>query len=228
MKNIIGNNKRSNPLLAHNYSIQLLNEYMASRGVNVVNLESSFAIEDVERFIKERKRSNNLYARYLDGLTIDYHDSDTIENIDCREFLISNTCDFDTTVLSSDRRIYHDVRSDRIILGNIKIFNGVPTIAHRVKDGYHYQLLNGNLYKTIMKTNPRIDGIKYFGRLKQISNFNLIVGINGNNFDFDKDNKFKAMNELSNELGNDVIRFQYSNEDDYLYLIASKSLKRIK
>ena len=228
MNNIIGDVLKENPLLTRIYSRALLHEYMASRGIKVINLESSFVLEDLERFIKERKRSNDKYSRFLEGLTLNYRDSDTIENIDNKEFLISRTCDYDTTILSSDKKILDLVPAHRVILGNIKIYNGIPTIANKVKDGYHYNVINNNHFKTIMKTNPRVDSIKYFDSIKKISGFNIIVGINGNNYDYDKKDKINAMNQLSNSLDNDYIRFMYDDDDDYLYIIASKELKRRK
>ena len=228
MGNIIGDNRKENPLLKRRYSHALLNEYMASRGIKIVNLENTFVLEDIERFIKERENSINRYSRFLDGLTIEHHDSDTVESIDAREFIISRTCDYDTTIVSADRKVLNMVNPSRVIIGNVKIYHGIPTIAHKVKDGYHYHTLDHTRFKTIMKTNPSIDNIKYFSELKEVSGFNLIVGVTGNIYDRDMNEKLEAMNNLSNDLDSNYVRFKYYDENDYIYLIASQNLKRIK
>ena len=219
-----GSNKKGKA----NYSQSLINEYKASRGFSSIDLGSFLFKDDVKRFIRERKESTDKYTRFLEGLTLDFHESDTIENIDCKEFLISNTCDFDTTVATSDKNIFDIVKRDRAIIGNIRIYNGIPTLAIRVNDGYHYSVIDNTHFKTIMKTNPRIESIRYFSRLKDVSGFNMIIGVNGNTFDCDMKSKIEAMNNLSSNLDDNYIRFQYEDEDDYIYIIASKELKRRK
>lgn len=211
-----------------NYSQAIINEYKASRGFTSIDLGSYLFKDDIKRFIRERKESTNKYTRFLEGLTLDFHESDTIENIDCKEFLVSNTCDFDTTVATSDKKIFDIVKRDRVIIGNIRVYNGIPTLANKVNDGYHYSVIENNYFKTIMKTNPRIESIKYFSRLKEVSGFNMIIGVTGNTFDCDMQEKIEAMNNLSNALDDNYIRFQYEDEDDYVYIIASKELKRIR
>ncbi len=226
--NIIGDNKKDNPLLKKGYSKALLTDYMNSRGLKAIDLGSSYTIMDIELFIKERQNSTERYARMLDALTLDYRESDTIENIDCKEFLITRTCDFDTTVATSDKKIYDCVRPDRVLLGNIKIFNGIPTLANKVGRGYSYKTLDDTGFKTIMKTNPQIESIKYFNNLKKISGFNLIVGVNGSIYDYDRYNKEQAIYDLGNRLDNNFIKFHYEDDEDYITLVASRELKRIK
>ncbi len=224
---IIGANKKENPLLTKNYSYGVLNEYMASRGMKIVNLENTFVLEDLERFIKERTSSNDKYRKFLDGLTIDYRDSDTIESVDSREFIISSSCDCDTTIASRDRKISDTIRRDRVIPGNIKIYNGVPVIAYRVWDGYYYKVVLDN-FRTIMKTNPIVSNIKYFRDIKEVSGHNIILGVNGSIYDRDRKDKLFEMDKLANNLDNNYVKFQYEDNDDYLYIIASRELKRIK
>ena len=226
--NIIGNVKKSNPLLKKGYSKALLTDYMNSRGLKSVDLGSSFTIMDIEAFIKERKNSTERYARMLDALTLDYRESNTIENIDCKEFLITRTCDFDTTVATSDKKIYDCVRADRVLLGNIKVFNGIPTLANKVGSGYHFRTLDNTGFKTIMKTNPQIEAIKYFSNLKRISGFNLIIGVNGSIYDYDRYYKEQAIYNLGNRLDNNFIKFHYEDDTNYMTLVASRELKRIK
>lgn len=226
--NIIRDSKKNNPLLNHRYSKVLLTDYMNSRGLKAIDLGSIYTIMDIESFIKERQNSTDKYARILDGLALDYRESDTIENIDCKEFLISRTCDYDTTVATSDKKIYDKVRPDRVLLGNIKIFNGTPTLANKVRDGYNYRTLKDTEYKTIMKTNPQITSIKYFSNLNRISGYNLIVGVNGSIYDYDRYNKEQAIFNLGNRLDDNYIKFYYEDEEDYIALVASRELKKIK
>ena len=85
-------------------------------------------------------------------------------------------------------------------------------------------------FKNVMKTNPRIGSIRYFGNLYKLGKFGLIIGINGNADDSDYLDKLEDMNQLSSQLGNGVIRysdFDLSN-GDYAHILFSKSLRKIR
>jgi hypothetical protein len=208
------------------YSDSLLEEYQNARGYTGINPNNPVIMEDIEKFIKERKRSNDLYGELLDCLMLDCRDCDTIENINAKEFLISRTCDYDTTVATSDRKIYDDVRRDRVMIGNIKVFDGIPELVTK-KDGTMV-FTSLDSFKTIMVTNPRVKAMRYFSEIFKVGKYNLIMGINGMDHDYDRKQKVNTMNKIADTFGNSIIaRSIYDpSTDDYAYVIATRNFRK--
>jgi len=211
------------------FSEGLLGEYKTARGYEFINLDNPLVIEDIHRFIEERKQSNNYYANLLDALSIDYQGSDTIEFINYKGFLISKDVNCDTTVVSFDKTIYDDVRRDRVLPGNIRIYKGLPYLLSKQSNGFYGERsLEKTSFKTIMKTNPSIKAFQYYGDLYKLGRFSLIIGINGKAYDKDAQTKVDALYNLASQTGSDMLYYGNYNPYtyDYAHVLAPTSLRR--
>ena len=175
------------------YNQSLIDNYGEARGVNVVNVSRPSIKFDVENFVKERMNSVTLVHDILNGRVINYRDCDTIEAVENREFIVSKDKDCDTTIVTPDVNIYEDIRRDRVILKRLKIYNGIPYLVDKNKK---MKEVNYQLFKTIMIMNPYVTSMKYFERLVNNPNFNVIIGTCGKTYDRDYGRKIDQMSNL--------------------------------
>ena len=202
------------------YNQSLIDEYAGARGYNIVNISRLYVRNDIEAFIKERGDSINLVRRALDGLYIDYRDSDTIEVQNNRDFIISNNTDYDTTIVTRDPKTLDKIRRDRVIIGKLKIYPNKTVIE---RDNIKDKIVNPNLFNTILITNPHVNNTRFYEKELKNKNFNIILVQSGKVTDRDYGFKLNQMDYLYNSLGGKVITYHTEKNDNYAYVIASEN-----
>lgn len=214
------------------YNFPLIDDYGNARGMKVVNVSRLFISEDIEVFVRERRHSIELVRNLLDSKAIDYRDSDTIEYVNNREFIVSNNTDCDTTIVTPDLSVLRNIRRDRVILKKLGMLDNCPILFNdkEYRENKHkFKAINSLLYKTIMIINPSPYSIKVFEKLFTNPYFNVIIGESGKIYDRDREDKINTMKTLYDKYGNngnDLSMIDVTQRYNYACLLTSTSLRR--
>ncbi len=205
------------------YNKSLVDEFGQAKGYKVVNVSRQFIRNEIEAFVKERRYGINLVRNLLDGLYIDYDDSDTIETVNNNEFIVSNNTDYDTTVVSSDPKVFNKIRNDRIILGNLKFYPNKTVIETQDKKE---KIVNPKLFRNILVVNPYSEYLKFYEKALKNKNFNIIIAQCGTVYDQDHNFKVRQMEYLLYKLNGKAINYHAEdNRDNYAFIVASEGAR---
>ena len=205
------------------YNDALINQYGDALGYKVVNVSRQFIQDDIECFIRERRYGIRLVRDILNGRNIDFRDSDTIECVDNKEFIMSNNTDCDTTIMTPDTSVYKWIIKDRVILNRLKVCEGVPYGIN--KDG-KLKYINPHLFRTLIILNPQIVSLKYYEKLLKNPRFNYIIGVTGKDYDLDKDLKQEQIKRLYELTDTDYTLYNESRYDDYASIIVPQGARK--
>ena len=208
------------------YNKSLVDEFGQAKGYKKVNISRLFIRNEIEAFVRERTYGINLVRNILNGLYIDYKDSNTIETVNNSEFIISKNTDYDTTVVTSDPKVFNKIRRDRIIFGNLKLYQNRTIIEMQDKKE---KLVNPNLFRNILVVNPYSEYLKFYEKKLRNEDFNVIIAECGTRYDKDHDFKVAQMNELLHRIDGQAIKYHAEdNKDNYAFVIASKNARLTK
>ena len=211
------------------YNYALIDDYGNARGMNVVNVSRICIKDDIEVFVKERMESIALVRDLLNSKAIDYRDSNTIEYVNNREFIVSNNTDCDTTIVTPDQTVLKDIRRDRVILKRLGMLDNCPILLNDKDDKQKFKVINSLLYNTIMIINPSPYSIKVYERLFDNPYFNVIIGESGKTYERDIKEKMGIMYRLYytyGNNGNDLSMINVKRQNNYACILASTNLRR--
>lgn len=205
------------------YNDVLINQYGDALGYKVVNVSRQFVQDDIECFIRERRYGIRLVRDILNGRNIDFRDSDSIECVDNKEFIMSNNTDYDTTIMTPDTSVYKWIRKDRIINNRLKVRNGVP---YGINKNGKLKYINPYLYRKLIILNPRIVSLKYYEKLLENPRFNVIIGVAGKDYDRDRNKKLEQMRRLYKLTDTDYTLYDETRKDDYASIIVPQGARK--
>ena len=205
------------------YNEALINQYGDALGYKVVNVSRQFIQDDIECFIRERRIGIRLVRDILNGRNIDFRDSDTIECVDNKEFIMSNNTDYDTTIMTPDSSVYKWIRKDRVILNRLKVENGVPKGINKKGE---LKTIDPNLFKRLIILNTRIVSLKYYEKLLKNPRFNVIIGVAGKDYDRDRDLKQEQMKSLYQLTDFDYTLYNETRYDNYASIIVPQGARK--
>ena len=207
------------------YNSTLVDQYADACGYNIVNLSRWFTQDDIESFIKDRRYSLYLTRDILNGKGINYFESDTVECVDNKEFILSNNTDCDTTILTPDTTVFRWIKRDRIMLRKLRIHNGIPYGVNKDND---YKLLQPRLFHTLLIINPRIGSLKFYDELLNNPNYNVILGVAGKTYDKDYQSKVKSIEDLAHNTDQIYRTTNTTRNDSYACIMTPQKLRIIK
>ena len=208
------------------YNFGLIDDFGNARDMNVINVSRFYVRNDIESFVKERGQSISLVRDLLNSLLVNYRDSNTIESVNNKEFLISNNTDYDTTIATTDISMLKKIRRDRIKLGKLKVFNGEPFIVNTM-NGYNYKLIDPRLFNTIMLINPNLNHIKEYERLSKNPNYKFIIGVCGKTYDHDCNHKINDIDYLSRRIDNNMAPYNVRRGNDYASILIPNNIRTL-
>ena len=211
------------------YNYPLIDDYGNARGLNVVNVSRLCIKDDIEVFVKERQESIALVRNLLNSKAINYRESDTIESVNNREFIISNNSDCDTTIVTPDQKVLNDIRRDRVLLKRLGMIDNCPILLNENDDKQKFKVINSFLYNTIMIINPSPYSIRVYEKLFTNPYFNVIFGECGKTYERDRKEKMGIMYRLYYTYANngkDLSMINVKQQNNYAAILTSTGLRR--
>ena len=204
------------------YTKKLINQYKQANGI-VDNKITNYLKEYKEFFINRREIGKN-YIKFLDSLGFNYSNLDTAEI--GKGIFDSIVIEYPTTIITPYYE-YLDNLGSRVIKREFASLEGMPALLEETEVGNKVNLLK-NSVNTFMIQNPyTIYDIESWDKLHNRTNYNILLGVYGNNFDKDKKDKIKLIKEFKEKLNNEFISMYETNNDEYYYIVGSNRIKKL-
>lgn len=196
----------------------LIDQFKSAKGLKHVDIYSKKFISEFAFWLKEMQKKGEEYINYLDILEFNFKDSS------CAEFgkgehdtLVKP---FKTKIISPNAGEITGVSKDRLIIGNVKIYNGNACLLNKEKE---VKVLPKAITHTYMTQNPYYFGnISGFENIHNCGNNNIIIGVYGNIHDKDRETKENQIKTIKNNLNKPYIEFYETDKDSYYHVIGSK------
>lgn len=195
----------------------LIEQYKNARGYKKVNPNSVEFKNDFKNWLKKNKDNGINYASLLFSLGIDFTTKKSVE-ID-KGNLDSIVLPYDTTIISP--YIRNDMNRQNVFDNKLVIKGYYP--MRKEFDINFYRLMTQNPYSDFETK----DYIKW-KNIHEYTDYDIVLGVYGNLYDFDKEDKIRKLEIFKNYLTQEFIESYDIVNDTYYYLIASKPKKKKK
>lgn len=213
------------------YLNNLIEQFKSSTGLKNIDIKSEQFIDEFTQWLKNRQLMGKEYAYFLDYMGFRFADSDCAE-VGKGEY-DSVVKPFDTVLITSATPI-KKVNPNRIITGNMRVYESVPVLVRHNKGGNQLDLIPSDIIHTYMTQNPYGQSlISGWENLHNSGNNNIILGIFGSIHDKDIESRIKQLELLRDKLTCGDYKEDYSTSgDSYYYAIGSdreiKKLYKVK
>ncbi len=213
------------------YLNNLIEQFRLATGSKTTDVKSEQFISEFSAWIKSRQKMGNEYTYFLDYMGFRFADADCAE-VGKGEY-DSVVKPFETTIITPATPI-KKVNPDRIIKGNMRVYESVPVLVRHNKGGNQLDQIPNDIIRTYMTQNPfSQSSISGWENLHNSGDNNIILGIFGSIHDKDIETRIKQLESLRDKLTCGDYKEDYSTSDDsYFYAIGSdrmvKKLYKVK
>ena len=192
------------------YMKYLIEQYKKARGIIGIDINSSEFKDDFDKWLKKQQENGINYASFLYSIGIDIINCNTAE---------VNKGNFDSLVIPYDTTIvspyFNDVDRDNVV-NELFIINSIIP---------YYNNFNHNIFR-YMTHNPysNFDNeiLMNWKNMHEYTRYDIVLGMFGNLYDEDKNNKIKKLELLKSKLTIDYVEEYDIVNDSYYYVIATK------
>lgn len=207
------------------YLNNLIEQFRLATGSKNVDSKSAQFINEFSDWIKSCQSMGEEYTYFLDYMGFRFADADCAE-VGKGDY-DSVVKPFETTIITSATPI-KKVNSDRIIKGNMRVYESVPVLVRDYKGGNQLEQIPSDIIRTYMTQNP-FTSSSFLGweNLHNSGENNIILGIYGSIYDKDIEARIKQLNSLKDKLTCGDYKEDYSVfNGSYFYAIGSD--RRVK
>lgn len=209
----------------------LIEQYKRATGIKHVDQTSLSFLRDLLCWIEQRQKISKNYVTLLDNMQVNYNSEHCAEI--GKTMYDSVVLPFDTTIITPYTTPADVKHPGRIIEADFKLVDATPMIFKILNGKLVKRTIESDQIKTYMTQNPYTsDEIKDWRFLHNCGDNNIIVGVFGNVYDQDIDEKLKMMKRFALQLTNGKYVEDFGNiGDTYCYAVASnraKILEKVK
>lgn len=200
------------------YLKKLFRQFKQANGIKDKSAKLEDFKEEFNKFIFTRQIIGEHYIYLLDNLNLEYEGSEVAEtNKGCFDSVV---IPYGTTLITP---YYYRLSKARVIPREFVSALGHPILLEETEVGNKVQEIKPNVFKTFMTQNPyTIYDLDYWDKLHNMGVYNIIVGMYGNVYDKDKEEKLDLMRNILQNLDEDIITDYDTLGDEYFCLIGSK------
>ncbi len=207
------------------YLNNLIKQYSMAEGITKIDTQSRKFNNEFFDWINSRQSIAKKYVHFLDNMGLNFKE----EN--CAEI---GKGEFDTivkpfnTTLITPAIIMEAIDSNRIINGNMNVYEATPFLVRHVNGETQLKEISSDIIDTYMTQNPfTLKKISGWENLHNSRKYDIIVGIYGSTYDKDIKTKIKELKALRDKLSYEDFKEDYViSNDNYFYVIGSS--RRIK
>jgi len=207
------------------YFSNLIEQFKLATGSKNVDITSNQYASDFLIWLKNYQSLGIEYTCFLDYLGFRFTDESCAEVGKGKFDSVVKT--FDTLLITTALPI-KGVNPERIIKGNMKVFESVPVLVKYIKKGNQVIQISNDIIRTYMTQNPYNQSlITGWEDLHNSGKNNIILGIFGSIHDNDRQTKIKKLKSLKHKLTNtDYIEEYDASGDNYFYVIGSDRIEK--
>ena len=207
--------------MKNNYK-ELLNQFKNARGVKNIDVNSAEFIKDFSNWIEERQMIGKRYLNRIKKLGL-YQDS--LHCAEVNKGINDSITIGDNTKLITpyiDSSLLYD--SNRVIEGDFYV-NKQYVFPFVSNDDVLMKVISSKDVNTYMTNNPySFDMIDGWDALNNSRHNDIIVGVYGNAYDKDRQDKIEELLRFRKRLRN-ISEIDYTIGDRYFYVVASSKNK---
>lgn len=204
------------------YFNYLIEQFKQANGIKNVDINSESFMKEFSEWIKARQLFGKKYSLFIDSM-------ETHPQIDSEISLETSKGQYDSVSSSLDLGVitpYSDgmekVTSGTIIVGEFKIYDGMPTILTHNKDDNQIAKVDTTIVRRFLTQNPYTMGhIQNWEQIHNSDEANITVGIFGSIYDKDIEEKIKQLKSLRDKLYGSFKEDYTTLDDSYYYAISS-------
>lgn len=207
------------------YFNNLINEFMLATGSKKVDKNSKQFVADFLIWLQERHSIGSEYADFLENVGFRFTDESCAE-VGKGKF-DSVVKPFDTTLITSAPS-FGDVNPERIVKGDMKVFESIPLLISHRKGKKELMQIPNSIIHTYMTQNPYNQTlITNWEDLHNSGVSDIILGVFGSIHDKDNQTKIKQLQSLKDKLTSTDYIEEYSvSGDNYFYAIGSDRIMK--
>lgn len=203
------------------YSRRLIDQYISAIGMRNVDVHSIKFIKGFEDWSRERKNISNNYVALLDYMQVNY-DTPTCAEVG-KGYIDSVVIPYQTTLLTPYTKMLNNIDKQRVIISNLRVYEGTPKILLKRKDGsFCIKNFPPGMIGTFMTENPYLsECIENWDQLHNKGSNDIVVGIFGTLNELDVNMKMRQLKLLKEKLNGEYKEEFCNIGDSYYYVLAS-------
>ena len=201
----------------------LIEQYKHAKGIKKADIYSKSFINSFSYWLKQRKIMGNEFLNYLSFLDLNYKNSNSAEVGKGEQDTLVKP--FDTKILSLNTDGITGVDKNRLITGNLRIFEGNAYLFlnHELK------VITNNVVDTYLIHNPySFNSISGIEDIHNNGSANVILGVYGSTHDNDLEKKINRLNDIKDKLVGNYISEYDTYDGAYYYILASNNKVKSK
>lgn len=204
------------------YLNNLIEQFKAATGVKNIDIHSKQFLSEFSEWIKSRQLMGEKYTIFLDYTGFRFADSNCAEI--GKGYFDSVVTPFKTTIITSSK-LTPLVSSNRIISGNMRVYQGQPLLISKCKQTNKMDVIPNDIIHTFMTQNSYNPGlIRGWDDLHNSGKNDIILGLYGCIYDRDIEKRIKQLEQVREKLVYREYIENYSTDgDNYFYVIGSNS-----
>lgn len=206
----------------------LIEQYQKATGIKYVETCSGSFLKEFLEWVEQRQKIGENYIRLLNSMNVNYDDTKCAE-IGKTEY-DSVVMSYHTTIISPYIISNKPEHLGKLILGDFTIVDANPTLLKILNGRIVKRAIEAYQIKTFMTQNPTSDSeIKDWKYLHNCGDNNIIIGMYGNTYDKDLEDKLKRIKNFAETLTKADYKEDFDSVGDtYFYALASERAIKFK